>query len=74
MKLHSEKIQYEKYNWNFSGDLKVTDLSAWFADWQHIDLFPFCVGRIVGTANITSKTLSWTKIGYQGQKDVVNTP
>jgi len=24
MKLLSEKIQYEKYNWNIIGDLKVT--------------------------------------------------
>ena len=26
MKLFLEKIQYEKYNWNFCGDLKVIDL------------------------------------------------
>jgi len=52
MKLLSEKIQYEKYNWNICGDLKVTALSAWLADWLHNGLLRSVFGR---TENITSK-------------------
>jgi hypothetical protein len=32
VKLLFEKIQYEKYNWNICGDLKVI---AWLAVWLH---------------------------------------
>ena len=71
MKLHSQKIQYGKYNWDICGDLKITALSAWLADWLHnVLLRSVWVGQKISN----SKTLSWTRIGYQGQKDVVNTP
>jgi hypothetical protein len=46
MKTILQKIQYEKYNWNFGGDLKVNALLSFVA---------FCVNEIVGTENVTLK-------------------
>ena len=51
MKLVLEKIQYEEYNWNICGDLKVT---AFLFGLQlgYKCFVGFCVSWTVGTGNI----------------------
>jgi len=51
MKLLFKKIQYEKYNWNICGDLKVPGLQLGYTN-------AFCVIGILRTKNITTSTNS----------------
>jgi len=53
MKLLLENIQYEKYNWNICGDLKVPTLQLGYTKFV-----AFCVTGIIRTKYITTSTNS----------------
>ena len=59
MELLLEKIQYEKYNWNFCGELKV--LLSCLATKHFV---AFCVSGIVGTEKGTKCSINqpWKSI------------
>jgi hypothetical protein len=74
MKLLSEKIQYEKYNWNICGDLNslLTCLVCRLATQGFVAL---CVSGIIDNENvITSIKCPKRESLIQGQNDVANTP
>jgi hypothetical protein len=71
VKLLLEEIQYEKYNWNICGDLKV------FLSCLATKCFvAFCVSGIVGRQKIISSKNSVLNENclIPGQKNVLNTP
>jgi hypothetical protein len=55
-----EKIQYEKYNWNFGGNLKVNALLLGL-QLATQSIVAFYVNEIVGTENITFKNSGLNK-------------